>query len=292
MARAAVLNAPARSRPYQSAPCPARGGLIDCRSTLHKENSTMKHLPVPSYTGKWLLITGGAKRVGADIVRYMAARDLNIFLHYRKSRDAAEGLKKEVEEAYGVRVELVTGDLSKEEDVEKLFDAISPDIVINNAGAFEIDDFAKNIDANAKAVYLVTSKAVDRMLRDKKGGVVFLVGDAFIESGGVYPANVVGYTMSKAYIPYVVRQLAAAHGKAGLRFLGILNGPIEPPKDAPVETVSAIRAEINLPERELNPWIGGAKVGEAIYGLLLATAINGESVRVDGGRVSQGRPEH
>lgn len=250
-----------------------------------------KHI-IPSYAGQWVLITGAGKRVGADIARYMTARGLNIFLHYHTSRDAAEKLKVELEEESEVQVKLVTGDLSKEEEVIKLFKDISPDIVIGNAGTFKPNAFDANIDTNAKAIELITSKAIERMLGDKKRGVIFLVGDAFIESGGVYPANLVGYTMSKAYIPYVVRQLAAAYGKKGLRVLGILNGPIEPPPGASAETINAIRAEINLPEDELEPWIGGWRVGEAIFGLLIATGVNGESVCVDGARAPAAPSEH
>ncbi len=251
-----------------------------------------KHIHIQSLEGKLVLITGAGKRVGADIARYMAARGMDICLHYRSSLEAAEGLKKEIEETYRVRVELVKGDLSREADVTGLFNLISPDVVILNAGAFIPDDFNANMKANAEAVHHVVKKGIARMLSDKRKGTFFLVGDAFLESGGVYPENLIAYTMSKAHIPYTVRQLASAHGRDGLRFIGILNGPIEPPPGASPEAIAAIKAEINLPEEELDPWIGGVKVGEAIYGLLLATAINGESVRVDGGRVPVVAREH
>jgi len=248
---------------------------------------------ITDYKGKWVLITGAGKRVGADIARYMAARDLNILLHYHTSRDAAEKLKKELEEANGVQVKLVTGDLSKEEDVTKLFEENSPDVVINSAGTFKPDDFDINIESNTKAGFLVATKAAERMVTDKKKGVVFLFGDAGMERVA-YPINLLGYTMSKAYIRYAVEALAAAYGKTGVRFIGILPGHILPPPTASAETIAAGRAGINMPDDELDDggWIGGWKVGEAVYGLTTATAITGETVRVHGGYVSVAPSEH
>src|SRR6185436_1568648 len=38
-----------------------------------EEHQKMKHIPTQNWVGKWVLITGGGKRVGADIARYMAA---------------------------------------------------------------------------------------------------------------------------------------------------------------------------------------------------------------------------
>ncbi len=249
----------------------------------------MKHLSIGR---KQVLITGAGKRVGADIARYFAEHGFDILLHYHSSREAALELKDEIESSGNTAVTLVTGDLSKENDVAAIFSEHSPDVVINNAGRFETDDLNANIDANVRAVYLVNRMAIDRMRKDAKRGTIFVVGDAFIESGGVYSEHLDGYTMSKGWIPHLVSQLAAAYGKHGIRVLGILNGPIEPPPSASEEAIAAIQKEINLPESELDPWIGGTKVGEAMYHLFLAKAINGECIRVDGGRRWQTAKEH
>lgn len=239
-----------------------------------------------------ILITGAGKRVGADIARYFAEQGFNVIVHYNSSRDAALALKQEIEQEYGVSVELVTGDLSKEEDVGAIFSAHSPDVVVNNAGRFEEDNFDGNIDANTRAIYHMNRDAIARMLIDGKRGAIFVVGDAFIRGGGVYSEHLDAYTMSKGWIPDVVSQLGATYGKRGIRVLGILNGPIDPPPGASPEAIASIGAEINLPPEDLTPWIGGKKVGEAIYHLLHATAINGECIRVDGGRRWQTAREH
>ncbi len=235
------------------------------------------------WKGKWFLVTGGAERVGAEIAEYLAARGLNGIVHARTDRPTLHALKRRVEKEYGVRIKLVTGELTKKADVEAIFAKVSPDVVINNAAVFKPGDARENMAANKHAPLLVAKAAVARMRADKKGGVIFFVGDAFLAKDGMYSKELSGYSRSKAWIPGEVRRLAKLN-REGIRVLAVLNGPIEPPKTASRKAITAIRSELNMPAKELNPWIGGKKVGEAIYGLLLASAIVGESVLVDGGR--------
>ena len=49
-----------------------------------------------SLTGKTVLITGGARRVGAAIARELHAAGANLAIHYRKSAGDAEALAQEL----------------------------------------------------------------------------------------------------------------------------------------------------------------------------------------------------
>ena len=243
---------------------------------------------IKDWKWKWVLVTGGSERVGEGIGEYLAARGLNIIAHARSDRPALHAFKERIEGEYGVRVELVTGELTSEADVKNIFAKFSPDVVINNAGVFKKDDTEANMAANKTAPLFVAQEAIARMRVDKKGGVIFFVGDAFIGRGGVYSEDLAGYTRSKAWMSGEVEKLAPLN-KEGIRVLAILNGPIEPPPTASPETIAEIREEINMPDKELNPWIGGWRVGEAVYGLLIAEAISGTCVLVDGGRQVSGQ---
>lgn len=240
-------------------------------------------IPIKDWKGKWILVTGGSERVGAGVSEYFAARGFNIIAHARTDRPALHAFKKRIEQEYWVQVELVLGELTNEADVKAIFAKHSPDVVVNNAAVFKKDDTEANIAANKQAPLLVAQEAIARMRADKKGGVIFFVGDAFLAKGGVYSEDLAGYTLSKAWIPEEVTKLAPLN-KEGIRVLAILNGPIEPPPTASPEAVAVIAKEINMPDKELNPWIGGFKVGEAIYGLIIAEAISGSCILVDGGR--------
>ena len=66
-----------------------------------------------------IIITGGATRMGAAIARKLSGPNIEILIHYNKSKLKAEKLKKELSNE-GTKVYLVKGDLSKENDVNKI----------------------------------------------------------------------------------------------------------------------------------------------------------------------------
>jgi len=63
--------------------------------------------------GKVVLITGGARRVGAAISRRLHAGGANLVIHYRSSSGEARALKDELARARAGSVVLIQGDLLK-----------------------------------------------------------------------------------------------------------------------------------------------------------------------------------
>ena len=66
-----------------------------------------------------IIITGGATRVGAAIAEKLAGPNVEITIHYNKSKSKAENLKNKLEK-FGTKIYLVIGDLSKEKDIYKI----------------------------------------------------------------------------------------------------------------------------------------------------------------------------
>ena len=92
---------------------------------------------------KKIIITGGATRIGAAIARKLSSSNVEIVIHFNKSKSKAEKLKKELQNK-GTKVYLVKGDLSKEIDVNKIVKVAKSklkyfDCLINNASLFEND---------------------------------------------------------------------------------------------------------------------------------------------------------
>ena len=90
-----------------------------------------------------IVITGGATRMGAAIARKLSGPNIEMVIHYNKSKSKAESLKKELEKN-GTKIYLVKADLSKETDVNKLVKFAKSklkyfDCLINNASLFEND---------------------------------------------------------------------------------------------------------------------------------------------------------
>ncbi|MEX0955639.1 MAG: SDR family oxidoreductase [Rhizobiaceae bacterium] len=92
---------------------------------------------------KAALVTGGARRIGAEIVRGLANAGFAVAIHCRSSRDAANDLAEEIRRDGG-RAEVFAADLSAPEACETLIDeaatALGPiRLLVNNASAFEPD---------------------------------------------------------------------------------------------------------------------------------------------------------
>ena len=92
---------------------------------------------------KQVLVTGGAHRLGAEIVRQFAAAGWRVWCHYQSSAMAAQALQAELG-AQGACVELVQADLAQHAEVERMVARIAQshgplDCLVNNASLFEPD---------------------------------------------------------------------------------------------------------------------------------------------------------
>src|SRR2546426_9919450 len=92
-------------------------------------------------SGKVVLVTGGAKRVGAAIARRLHREGANLMLHYRGSEREARALRAELNAARADSVALVQADLL---DIAGLSEIVRNtigrlerlDALINNASTF------------------------------------------------------------------------------------------------------------------------------------------------------------
>ena len=107
---------------------------------------------------KKIIITGGATRIGSAIAKSLAGYDVDIVIHFNKSRKSALQLKTELEEI-GTKVFLIKADLSNINQTKKIVPFAYKkmkglDCLINNASLFEKDDlenfsdksFSKHLD--------------------------------------------------------------------------------------------------------------------------------------------------
>ena len=117
-----------------------------------------------------IIITGGATRIGAAIAEKLSGPNVEIVIHFNKSKSKAESLKKKLQK-FGTVVHLVRGDLSKEIDIHKIikFSKLKMkffDCLINNASLFENDklenfttkSWDSHISTNLKAPALLSKE--------------------------------------------------------------------------------------------------------------------------------------
>lgn len=137
--------------------------------------------------GKVILITGGAKRVGAAICRRLHAQGARLIVHYRSSLGEAKALQNELNQTRPDSVALAQADLL---DKELLSDLIEKsvkrfgqlDVLINNASSFfptplhqcTLEDWDDLMGSNLKAP-LFLSQAAAPYLKERHGCIINIV---------------------------------------------------------------------------------------------------------------------
>src|SRR3989338_5240387 len=141
--------------------------------------------------GKWVLITGGAQRIGAAIAWLLASVGMNVIIHYFTSADAAMELKKRIIKRFKVRVKLVRGNLTKPGIVEAIFRQLKkknvvPYAVLCNAAVFKPNDVRENMATNKHAPLRILKVWKEYMLAAGRKGSCIFYGDAWLGRGRKY----------------------------------------------------------------------------------------------------------
>ena len=161
---------------------------------------------------KYALVTGASGGIGREIARRLAG-DYNLILHTRSREDKINKLKDELE----TEVICVKGDLSKQEDCERIFKQcreknIDLEVLVNNAGMtkdnlifrMKEEDFKKVIETNLYSVFYL-SKLFARQMMKNKGGRIINISSISGIRGNVGQTN---YSASKAGIIGFTKALA------------------------------------------------------------------------------------
>ena len=111
---------------------------------------------------KTAVITGSSRGIGAAIAKGYAEQGCNIVINYFSSADKAAEVKKQIEDI-GVNVISVRADVSKRNEVEKLFDVSVEkfskiDILVNNAGLIRRTPFLEISDSEWDDIFNIIVK--------------------------------------------------------------------------------------------------------------------------------------
>jgi pteridine reductase len=238
---------------------------------------------------KVVLITGGAKRVGAAICRRLHASGAKLMLHYRASAGEARLLQAELNGVRADSVALIQADLL---DLGKLSSLVEQTVVrfgrldalVNNASSFfstpmgeiqpaQWDDL---MGTNVRAP-LFLSQAAAAPLKKTQGTIVN-ISDIHAERP---LRNYVVYSVAKAALTGLTRSLARELAP-DVRVNAIAPGPILWPDDEQFDEVSRQRIISHTPlRREGTP----DDIARAVHFLIAdAPYVTGETINVDGGR--------
>ena len=166
--------------------------------------------------GKVALVTGGAQRIGAAIVRALHAQGMQVALHYRRSRVPAEALAAELNAARPGSVALFQAELLVNGRLERLVEKVLGqwgrlDVLVNNASSFyptpigsvTAEVWEELVGVNLKVPFLLCQAAAPH-LRASRGCIVNLA-----DIHGLRPLqDHVVYSVAKAGLVMLTRALA------------------------------------------------------------------------------------
>jgi pteridine reductase len=240
--------------------------------------------------GKVVLVTGGAKRVGAAICRRLHAAGANLMLHYRSAAGEARLLQAELNHQRKDSVALIQADLLDLGKIPSLVDQTVQsfgrlDALVNNAASFyqtpvgEItsEDWDNLIGADLRAPLFIAQAAAPAL--KKTQGAIVNITDIHAERP---LKNYVLYSVAKAGLVGLTRSLARELAPE-VRVNAVAPGPILwPDDDGSFDELSRQRIISHTPlKREGTP----EDVARAVLFLLAdAPYVTGETISVDGGR--------
>ena len=243
-----------------------------------------------SLQNKIVLITGGAKRVGASICRLLHANGANLMIHYRSSVNEARGLQAELNLQRPNSVAIIQGDLlnlsvlpSLVQETIKHFGKL--DVLINNASSYyptEIGDIQEEqwqdlMGSNLKApLFLSQAAAVE--LR-KQQGCIINITDMHVERP---KKGYIVYSVAKAGLVTLTKSLAHELSPE-VRVNAVAPGPVMWPEDNPQFDELYRQRVIS---QTLLKRIGEPNdIAKAVKFLIQdAPFITGQVIAVDGGR--------
>ena len=233
-------------------------------------------------TGKTILITGAARRLGRLFALACGRAGADLILHHGHSPAEAESLRDEIA-SLGRRAWILAADFSHPESASQLIERaneLGPLYgLVNSAAIFEplslqetsLDDWNNHLNVNLTVPFLL-SQAFAKYA--KEGRIVNILDWRDLRPG----ADHFPYTVSKSALAAMTKSLAIALAP-NITVNGLALGAILPPADQTTPNPKIIEP---VPAKR---WSEAGEAEDALLFLLSGPAyITGEIIHVDGGR--------
>jgi len=246
--------------------------------------------------GKTIFITGGNDGIGLATARLFAKNGANVAIMGRRAQ-RNEVAKAEIE-ALGVDCVAVTGDVSKEADIQRALEQCMEglgrlDYAFNNAGIEQVpkalteqteDEYDTIFNVNVKGVWLCMKHQIPYMLQSG-GGVI--VNDS--SASGLHGTQMMPlYSATKHAVLGLTKSVALEYATQGIRVNAVCPGAVSTPG---YEKFVARDEAMKLAIERAHP-MGRVGCSDEVASAVLylcrdATFTTGSWILTDGGRMAQ-----
>lgn len=241
-----------------------------------------------SIVNKVVIVTGGSRGIGAEIVKTLANENYKVILNYNNSKEQAEKIQQELLEQ-GKEIEIIKADVSKKEEAKKLiqfalnkFNKI--DVLINNAGISQEglftdvteEEWQKIMNINLNSVFYCTQQALKYMIQEQQGCIIN-ISSIWGETGA---SCEVAYSATKAAINGMTKALAKEVGPSNIRVNAIAPGIIDTDMNRNLTTEELEQIKEQIPLNKIGKAIDIAK---CVKWLIEDEYTTGQIISINGG---------
>ena len=205
---------------------------------------------------KVILVTGGSRGIGADIVKTLAKDGYQVILNYNKSEREAQRIQEELSIA-NINIDIYKADVSNHIEVTKMINFCinkyhKIDVLINNAGITQTkmftditdNDWNNMIQTNLTSAFYSIKDVLPSMIHNKDG-LIINISSIWGQIGASCETH---YAVSKAGLDAMTKSLAKELGPSNIRVNSIAPGIIDTDMNSHLskEELESITDEIPL----------------------------------------------
>ena len=255
-------------------------------AVLERVDYNLRPMPLED---KVVIVTGGAKGIGAAVSEQLATLGAKVVVNYNSSFKEAEKIVNKMK-SKGGQVCCLPGNVANEEHMERIakltrerFDKI--DILVNNAGITQdnlmvnmtSEEWRKVVETNLNGVFNSTHAALPAM-KEQNSGCIINMSSIIGQMGGVGQAN---YSAAKAGVIGFTKTLAQEMARYNIRVNAVCPGFID---TSMTEQIPEKVKEKLMKKIPMGRFGETQEIAKTIAFLILhGTYITGQTINVNGG---------